>query len=233
MDWRIPPRAPASLQKEADVLQNWAIDRGATTKQCNRIVGLLSVEWMCRLPLPPRTHRSKGVTNTHWHRFLFRRHIQHILGWKHRLSEGDPAGFSTEVNLLIRTKFYPEPNPDHHGETSGGGQDGSAPESCTITNKLTVCVQHDRGAVGQQVAMAGGYVGRAARVDASAATLGPCDGGTSASCKPGRILPPWCTRQGQKRESDSTPKGSRMQISEADIGPARKRGRCAPGSDGQ
>ena len=48
----MPPRAPIGLQEEGQVLYKWARDHGATTRQCDRIVELLSVQWMCNLPLP-------------------------------------------------------------------------------------------------------------------------------------------------------------------------------------
>ena len=80
MDWTLPPRAPIGLEDEARILYKWAMDRGATSGQCDRIVGLLTVQWMCSLPRPPRTHRKEGVSGPLWHRFLFRRHVQRILG---------------------------------------------------------------------------------------------------------------------------------------------------------
>ena len=101
-------------------------------------MGLLFVEWMCDLPCPPRTRRKEGVSDSHWRRFLCRKHVQRILGWKERLAEGDPAGFSDAVNLLIRTKFYPEADPNRDGEVIGGNQERCPPaKSPTIDNHAT------------------------------------------------------------------------------------------------
>lgn len=127
----------------------------------------LSSGCACCRYLAPRTHRSSGVTDTHWHCFLFRRHVQHILGWTHRLSEGDPAGFNNTVNSLIKIRFYLEASLDRHGETSGGGQERAVPESCAIITKLTTGVQHDCGGFGQNVNMATRYGGASASIVAS------------------------------------------------------------------
>ena len=136
MDWTLPPRAPSGLEDESSILYKWARERGATTGQCDRIVGLLSVEWMCSLPRPPRTRRKEGVSDQVWHRFLFRRHVQRILGWKERLAEGDPAGFSNAVNELLRTKFYPDCDSKSDGEAAGASQSGCPPAKSTIPSNV-------------------------------------------------------------------------------------------------
>lgn len=104
----IAPPPPASLQVEAAILSDWAIARGATDCQRRRILALLDFPWLRNLPLPPRTRRLPGVPDHTWHRFLIRRHIQHILRWTSRRSEGDPDGF-TVVDDIIRGVLFPAP----------------------------------------------------------------------------------------------------------------------------
>ena len=194
MDWTLPPRAPSGLEDESVILYNWAMDRGATRGQCDRIVGLLSVQWMCSMPRPPRTRRKEGVCDSQWHRFLFRRHVQRILGWKERLAEGDPAGFSDAVNFLLRTKFFPDSDSKPDGEAAGAGQSRCPPPKSTIRSQCSTTRPGESG---------------------------PGDGRMPTHRQPGRILPPWCTWDEQmgavaiKRESlgeSGYPVGDRHQL---------------------
>lgn len=116
----VVPDAPPYLAAEGELLHNWAISRGASLKQAQRIVGLLNHQWMCRLPLPPWTYRKPDTPDHLWLRFLFRRHVQHILKWTRRRDEDDPEGFGAEVNTLIRVTLFPEPHNDAHGAVKGG-----------------------------------------------------------------------------------------------------------------
>jgi hypothetical protein len=222
MDWTSPPGAPIGLEEEGRILYNWAADRGATRGQCDRIVGLLSVEWMCDLPRPPRTRRKEGVSDSHWHRFLFRRHVQRILGWKERLPEGDPAGFSDAVNLLIRTKFYPEADPNRDGEVIGGSQERCPPAKSPTIDDHATTRSGEGGCCGNRVCISPGGCDR---------TLGAGDGRMPAYCKPGRILPAWCTRQEQKgtgaspRESVGESRDPSRHRSQCDVERPAKRGR--------
>lgn len=110
--------APSRVQVDAEILQNWAILRGASARQAERIVALLSVEFMCALPLPPRTYRKPGIASHLWLRYLFRRHVQAILKWTTRREETDPTGFGSEVNSLIRERLFPEPATHRDGATA-------------------------------------------------------------------------------------------------------------------
>ena len=60
----VVPTVPAYLEAEGDVLRTWAIQRGASIRQSQRIVGLLNVEWMRNISFPPRTYRSQGLPIT-------------------------------------------------------------------------------------------------------------------------------------------------------------------------
>jgi hypothetical protein len=128
-DMRLPyvpatvvPDPPCHLQREAQVLFNWARSRGGSLQQAKRIQGLLHHRWMCRLPPPPRTRRKAGTTDFAWHRYLFRRHCAHILGWSERLVENDPRGFGEEVNILIRDTLYPDRALVSNGRHEGSGE---------------------------------------------------------------------------------------------------------------
>ena len=116
------PDVPSNLQEEARVLQTWAIERGANSGQLKRIVALLHTEWMLNIPLPPRTQRKPSSPDYLWWRYLFRRHVQHILKWKQRREESDLEGFSYQVNNIIRHKLFPEPTILKHGALEVGSE---------------------------------------------------------------------------------------------------------------
>lgn len=127
----IVPPCPTDLLEEGSILYQWAVRRSANPRQANHIVGLLDLRWMCKLPCPPRTWRRPGVEDYVWHRYLFRRHIQHILGWTQRREESDLTGFA-ELNKLIRESLFPDPSGFTHGpskrriEGDGAGQSSGA-----------------------------------------------------------------------------------------------------------
>ena len=106
----VVPSAPSHLQSEANVLRTWLNLHGANQRQAECILGLLDVEYMLSIPLPPRTHRKPGTADYRWLRFLFRRHIQHILGWTTQCEESDPDGFGSDLNHIIRERLFPQPS---------------------------------------------------------------------------------------------------------------------------
>lgn len=126
------PEAPSHLALEGRELYNWARSRGASASAASRIVGLLNTPWMCTLPLPPRTHRKPGVQNYLWLRYLFRRHCQHILGWRERLEEDNPKGFGDRVNWIIRNRLYFEPPIIQSNVGDEGGCERSTASPVTI-----------------------------------------------------------------------------------------------------
>ena len=99
---------------------------------------------MCSLPRPPRTRRKEGVSDLQWHRFLFRRHVQRILGWKERLAEGDPAGFSDAVNFLLRIKFFLDSDSKPDGEAARAGQSRCPPPKSTIRSQCSTTSSENR-----------------------------------------------------------------------------------------
>lgn len=91
------------------LLRAWCASRHASLSQTTRIVALLDKEHLFSIPRPPRTSRRAGCPHWKWGRFLFRRHIQHILFWQERRPEGSADGFSDDLNWLIRVVFFPDP----------------------------------------------------------------------------------------------------------------------------
>lgn len=100
---------PGVVQDGAAVLGDWAEERGATSAQKASILALLDLPWMFTQPLPRNCVRDPTKPDHVWGRLLFPKHISDILHWTRRLKEGDPEGFSKEINLLIREVLFPEP----------------------------------------------------------------------------------------------------------------------------
>jgi hypothetical protein len=104
------------------LLSEWCAEQNASHSQSRRIVALLSLPHMLSLPLPPRTARTAGVVEFHWHRFLFCPHVQSILRWTSRRSEGASDEFSCML--------FPDPNividdgEDVRAGMIGGGEQG-------------------------------------------------------------------------------------------------------------
>jgi hypothetical protein len=116
-----PIRDPLTL------IRAWCAGRRTSAGQERRIVALLSKDHLLSLPLPLRTRRRAGTTDAEWHRFLWRRHVQHILYWGERREEGNPNGFTHDINWLLRVLLFPdEPGTGEHGDTASGGMSGGA-----------------------------------------------------------------------------------------------------------
>lgn len=77
------------------LLRAWCASRHASLSQTTRILALLDKEHLFSIPRPPRTSRRAGCPDWKWGRFLFRRHIQHILFWQERRPQ--PAGICRRV----------------------------------------------------------------------------------------------------------------------------------------
>lgn len=104
--------------------------RGANSRQAQRIVALLNVDHLCSISRPPRTYRKPTTLDYLWRRFLFRRHVQHILNWTTRREESDPEGFGSNVNNIIQEILFPKPKIHTHGQIEGGRQETSSATSC-------------------------------------------------------------------------------------------------------
>lgn len=111
------------------LLKAWCASRHASLSQTTRIVALLDKKYLFSIPRPPRTTRRAGCPHWKWGRFLFRRHIQHILFWQERRPEGSADGFSDDLNWLIRVVLFPDPAEvaPRDGEHARGGPSACPP----------------------------------------------------------------------------------------------------------
>lgn len=117
MDAELPRTFYPPTNDPISLFIEWCGEQKASHSQTQRIVALLSLEYMLSLLLSPRTARSIGIADFIWHRFLFRRHLQNILRWTTRRPEGASDGFSEKLNWLIRCVFFPDPSKFvHDGE---------------------------------------------------------------------------------------------------------------------
>lgn len=190
---RVPPPASAGLKVEAELLYSWARSRGASHLTASRIVGLLSVRWLCAFPTPPRTHRGRGKTEAQWHRYLFRRHCGKLLGWTERLDEGNPEGFSDEVNRLIRERFYPDSRSEGNGARERGIHGESEGERPVAITKQPATDETEDGDRGNEEPLPGSVGGSEENPSGGL----PCSGcqGAPTGEQPGpRRLPAWFTR---------------------------------------
>lgn len=89
-------------------LENWLRNSQrqphSIVEQCMR---LLDEEYLLSLPLPAGViwPIAPGPRNF---RFLFRRQIAALLHWKDRRVEGDPQGFSDNLNDFLRDVWWPD-----------------------------------------------------------------------------------------------------------------------------
>lgn len=78
---------------------------GAIEKQIRQIIGLLDRRQLLRKAV------KKGIKKKdtpRGFRFLFRHHTARILGWRDRVPEGHPHGFSAELNQALRIQHWPD-----------------------------------------------------------------------------------------------------------------------------
>ena len=206
---REPPPAPAGFEAEGQVVYSWARDRGASELVARRIVGLLTIPWLCDLPRPPRTHRSSGRSSAQWFRYLFRRHCGRLLGWTDRIEEGDPAGFSPEVNRLLRERFFPDGVVDGHGAREGevpGQGDGEIRVVGKPKHSAASEAEDGDGTSCGASAKPGG--GGACAIAAGGSPPGCGHRGSPAGGQPRRTLPAWFRRR-EPGEGELQGKGSR------------------------
>lgn len=104
-----PPSPPPELVAAAEVIREWALEeQHCTPEQCKVILGCLSPAFLCSLPPPPFANRWPRHPRPHNFRFLFRRQVALVLGWRERREEGDKEGFSDAVNSVLRDDVWPD-----------------------------------------------------------------------------------------------------------------------------
>jgi hypothetical protein len=140
METSIVPATPTHLEAEGRVFHSWAIEQGATERKVERVVGFLNKHWMLQQLLPPNTWRKPGEPEFRWLRYLFRRHLQHILGWTYRREERDRKGFGDIVNEIIRHTLFPDPIATEDAEAEGDGAGGGQQSPTTATGECAAFV---------------------------------------------------------------------------------------------
>jgi hypothetical protein len=122
----LPSRFSPIYPDPVTLLRAWCVGCRTSFSQERRIVALLDLDHLERLPFPPCTVRQPGMSNWQWQKFLFWQHVQHILFWKGCRPEGSEERFSNNVNWLIRVVLFLAPSKPIHsdGEYAAGGEGG-------------------------------------------------------------------------------------------------------------
>lgn len=119
-EFRASPDEIGAIEK---LLETWALEhRGATPRQVKSLQSCLSEDFLRGLAEPAESHFWPKDPGPNSWRYLFRRQLFRILGVYERLPEGHPSGIPEEVNTFIRTKWWPQTNPEN--------QSSSTPEIC-------------------------------------------------------------------------------------------------------
>ena len=108
--WPPPPSTPHPFPNAERIVLEWGHRQGASVHKLDILAALLRRSYLLDLSLP---RGFKGFTTSEeleprQLRYLFRRHSARLLGWRRRFEEGDPRGFSEEVNQAIRSEVYPD-----------------------------------------------------------------------------------------------------------------------------
>jgi hypothetical protein len=122
MAGKLPPGYLPPTRDPLTLIRAWCAGKRTSDSQEQRIAALLSKEHLLQLPLLPRTRRRVGVIEAQWLRFLWRRHVQYIMHWGERREEGEPNGFTHDINWLLRVVLFPdEPSIEKDGYHARGG----------------------------------------------------------------------------------------------------------------
>lgn len=102
----MPPRPEAHLPRASSIhraIATWTASVGGSDVQTRKIFSLLD-----RRQLLWRFVRKgiKKFDTPRGLRFLFRYHCARILGWRERLPEGHPQGFTDKLNHALRFSMW-------------------------------------------------------------------------------------------------------------------------------
>ena len=108
MLWPTPPATPHPFPNAERIILEWGQRQGASGQKLELLGALLRKQYLVELPLPPgfKGFSTSEALEPRQLRYLFRRHCARLLGWRRRISEGDPDGFSEELNRAIREEVY-------------------------------------------------------------------------------------------------------------------------------
>lgn len=87
------------------IIEQWASEIRASKKQTRQILLLLDKEHLLRKAVRKGLKRvdiPRGL------RFLFCYYAAKILGWRQRIEEGHPSGFSAAINEALRLLVWPD-----------------------------------------------------------------------------------------------------------------------------
>ena len=106
--WPSPPSTPPPFANAHRILLDWGHEHGLRGHKLLTLCALLRRDYLLQLPLPRgcKGFENLEVVEPRQLRYLFRRQCATLLGWRQRISEGDPNGFSEDVNRIIREEVY-------------------------------------------------------------------------------------------------------------------------------
>lgn len=94
------------------VVEEWTTAIATSDLQKRRILQLLDKRMLLRRAVKKGVKRINSPRGL---RFLFPYHSARVLGWKSRIPEGHPSGFSEAVNTALRTLLWSD-NPDGNSQ---------------------------------------------------------------------------------------------------------------------
>lgn len=104
-----PPPVRADIPVAVRIITEFATNQGATGARRRCCVALLHPGYLLALPLPPGcTEFDRDNVEPRTLRYLFRRHLASLLGWRIRRNEGEPHGFTEAVNSVLRDHVFPD-----------------------------------------------------------------------------------------------------------------------------
>lgn len=101
----LPGACTSPASQSILIIQQWATEIGASKSQTRQLLLLVDKEYLLKKVV---RKGLKRVDSPRGLRFLFRYHAAKILGWRHRLQEGHPLGFSDAVNETLRLILWPD-----------------------------------------------------------------------------------------------------------------------------
>ncbi|KAG0597417.1 hypothetical protein M758_UG336500 [Ceratodon purpureus] len=101
MHWPPPPATAHPFPNAEQIILEWGQRHGASAHKLELLAALLRREYLVELPLPLgfKGFETVAALEPHQLRYLFRRHCARLLGWRKRIPEGDPHGFSEDLFL--------------------------------------------------------------------------------------------------------------------------------------
>lgn len=103
-----------------DQLYHWALGSSDSIFIAQNVVNYLQEDYLLSLLPPEENHHWPSCLSTRNWRYLCRRHITRLLGWKTVYLEGHPWGIPTFLNEFFQTKHWPTFLDEELDQTSSG-----------------------------------------------------------------------------------------------------------------